>query len=184
MRFRGTLVLLVVGLALGAYVYFYEYKGAPKREEAKQQENRIWKFDSSTVQQTRPGNARPARHRRAERRQGVEAHVSAGPGRGFRGVEPPRKLGFGYQPRKRCRAERHESRPFRAEPAAGDRSGQDQGRQELPDPVRKQQSDREFELRRAGGKKRSHARRELRRLRFQQEGRRSPEPFGPELRAV
>jgi hypothetical protein len=51
MRFRGTLALLVVGLGLGAYLYFYEYKGAEKREEAKQQESRIWKFDSNTVQQ-------------------------------------------------------------------------------------------------------------------------------------
>ena len=51
MRFRGTLVLLVAVLGLGVYLYYYEYKGAEQRDKAKQEENRIWKFESSTVQQ-------------------------------------------------------------------------------------------------------------------------------------
>lgn len=51
MRFRGTLVLLVLGAALGAYLYFVEIKGGAKREEAKQQENRVWKFESNTIRQ-------------------------------------------------------------------------------------------------------------------------------------
>jgi hypothetical protein len=51
MRFKGTLVLLIVCLALGGYVYFYEIKGGEQREKAKEAENQIWKFDSKNVQQ-------------------------------------------------------------------------------------------------------------------------------------
>jgi hypothetical protein len=51
MRFKGTLVLLLVCLGLGAYVYFYEIKGGEQREKAKEAENQVWKFDSKTIQQ-------------------------------------------------------------------------------------------------------------------------------------
>ena len=51
MRFKGTFALLVVCAALGAYLYFFEIKGAQKAETAKQEENRIWKVDSNTIQQ-------------------------------------------------------------------------------------------------------------------------------------
>lgn len=51
MRFRGTLVLAVVVAAVGAFLYFYEIKGGEKREEAKQQENKIWKLDANAIQQ-------------------------------------------------------------------------------------------------------------------------------------
>jgi len=51
MRFRGTLALLVICAGLGGYVYFYEYKGGEKRDKAKQEENRLWKLDSSSIQQ-------------------------------------------------------------------------------------------------------------------------------------
>jgi len=51
MRFRGTLVLLILCAGVAAFVYFYEIKGGEKREKAKQEENRIWKVDSATIQQ-------------------------------------------------------------------------------------------------------------------------------------
>jgi hypothetical protein len=51
MRFRGTFALLLICAALGAYLYFFEIKGGQKAETAKQEENRIWKVDSNTIQQ-------------------------------------------------------------------------------------------------------------------------------------
>jgi hypothetical protein len=51
MRFRGTAILLVICAALGGFLYFYEYKGGEKREKAKQEENRLWKVESSSIQQ-------------------------------------------------------------------------------------------------------------------------------------
>ena len=51
MRFKGTLVLLLVCLALGAYVYFYEIKGGEQREKAKQAENQVWKLEDKSIQQ-------------------------------------------------------------------------------------------------------------------------------------
>jgi len=51
MRFRGTLVLLIICAALGGYLYFYEYKGGEKRDKAKQEENRLWKLESNSIQQ-------------------------------------------------------------------------------------------------------------------------------------
>jgi hypothetical protein len=51
MRFRGTLALLVICAALGGYLYFYEYKGGEKRDKAKQEENRLWKLESNSIQQ-------------------------------------------------------------------------------------------------------------------------------------
>ncbi len=51
MRFRGTWILLIICAALGAYVYFYEIRGGEKREKQKQEENRIWKVESDSIQQ-------------------------------------------------------------------------------------------------------------------------------------
>ena len=34
MRFRGTLILAVLCIGFGAYIYFYDIKGGEKREEA------------------------------------------------------------------------------------------------------------------------------------------------------
>ena len=51
MRFKGTLILLVLCLGLGAYLYFYEIKGGEKRDKAKQAENQVWKLDSSAIRQ-------------------------------------------------------------------------------------------------------------------------------------
>ena len=51
MRFKGTLILLILCLGLGAYLYFYEIKGGEQRDKAKQAENQIWKLDGSTVRQ-------------------------------------------------------------------------------------------------------------------------------------
>ncbi len=51
MRFKGTLMLLILCLGLGAYLYFYEIKGGEKREKAKQAENQIWKLESGDIRQ-------------------------------------------------------------------------------------------------------------------------------------
>lgn len=51
MRFRGTIILLLLCAGVAGYLYFYEIKGGEKRDKAKQEENRIWKIDSATIQQ-------------------------------------------------------------------------------------------------------------------------------------
>jgi hypothetical protein len=51
MRFKGTLILLIIVLALGAYVYFYEIKGGEQREKAKESENQVWKLEDRNIQQ-------------------------------------------------------------------------------------------------------------------------------------
>ena len=51
MRFKGTLVLLIVVLALGGFIYFYEIKGGEQREKAKESESQIWKFEDKDIQQ-------------------------------------------------------------------------------------------------------------------------------------
>lgn len=50
MRFKGTIVLLIFCAGFGAYLYFYEIKGAEQREKAKQEENRLWKVESGDIQ--------------------------------------------------------------------------------------------------------------------------------------
>jgi hypothetical protein len=44
MRFKGTFLLLILAIAFGSYLYFYEFKGSEKREKAKQAESQIWAF--------------------------------------------------------------------------------------------------------------------------------------------
>jgi hypothetical protein len=51
MRFKGTLILLIVVLALGAFIYFYEIKGGAQREKAKESENKVWGIDEKNIQQ-------------------------------------------------------------------------------------------------------------------------------------
>ena len=51
MRFKGTLVLLIIVLALGAYVYFYEIKGGEQRQKAKEAEDQVWKIEDKNIQQ-------------------------------------------------------------------------------------------------------------------------------------
>jgi hypothetical protein len=51
MRFKGTFVLLIVCLALGSYVYFYEIKGGEQRDKAKEEEKQIWKLNETTIKQ-------------------------------------------------------------------------------------------------------------------------------------
>ncbi len=51
MRFRGTLVLLLVCASFGGFLYFYEIKGGEKREKAKQEEKQLWKVESGAIQQ-------------------------------------------------------------------------------------------------------------------------------------
>ena len=49
MRFKGTVVLLVIAILFGGYIYFYEYKGGEEREAAKKIENRLWQFDAEDI---------------------------------------------------------------------------------------------------------------------------------------
>jgi len=51
MRFRGTLVLFALCLALGVFVYFYEIRGGEERAKAKEEANRLWKVESADIQQ-------------------------------------------------------------------------------------------------------------------------------------
>ncbi len=51
MRFKGTLVLLMLCAGFGSYLYYYEIKGGEKREKAKQEEKQIWKVESGAIQQ-------------------------------------------------------------------------------------------------------------------------------------
>lgn len=47
---RTTLILLLLALGLGGFVYFYEIKGAPQRQEAKVQEQQIFSFEEEQIQ--------------------------------------------------------------------------------------------------------------------------------------
>ena len=51
MRFKGTLILLIICAGLGAFLYFYEFKGAEERTKAKQEENVVWKVPGADVSQ-------------------------------------------------------------------------------------------------------------------------------------
>ena len=47
---RTTLMLLLLALGLGGFVYFYEIKGATQKEQAKQLERQIFSFEPDQVQ--------------------------------------------------------------------------------------------------------------------------------------
>ncbi len=49
MRFKGTLVLVVVAAAIGAWLYFYEVRGKEGREKAKEAEGRLWTLEEKDV---------------------------------------------------------------------------------------------------------------------------------------
>jgi hypothetical protein len=51
MRFKGTVILLVVCLAFGSFIYFYEIKGGEEREKEKKSENLIWKINAKDIKQ-------------------------------------------------------------------------------------------------------------------------------------
>ena len=52
MRFRGTLILLLICAALGRFVYFYEIKGGETaREGRSRRPDRLWKVESANIQQ-------------------------------------------------------------------------------------------------------------------------------------
>jgi Domain of unknown function (DUF4340) len=51
MRFKGTLLLLLICAGLGAFVYYYEIRGGEQREKAKQEEKQLWKLESNNIQQ-------------------------------------------------------------------------------------------------------------------------------------
>ncbi len=51
MRFKGTFALLILCLALGGFLYFYEIKGGERREKAKQAESQVWKLEAKDIQQ-------------------------------------------------------------------------------------------------------------------------------------
>ncbi len=47
---RTTLILILLALGLGSFVYFYEIRGASQREEIKEQNQRIFSFSEDDVQ--------------------------------------------------------------------------------------------------------------------------------------
>ncbi|MBN3872979.1 MAG: DUF4340 domain-containing protein [Nostoc sp.] len=47
---RTTLILILLALGLGAFVYFYEIRGATVREEIKEQKQQIFSFAADDVQ--------------------------------------------------------------------------------------------------------------------------------------
>lgn len=47
---RTTLILLLLALGLGGFVYFYEIQGATQRQEAKAQKQKIFSFNEEQVQ--------------------------------------------------------------------------------------------------------------------------------------
>ena len=51
MRFKGTLVLLIVVLGLGGFIYFHEIKGGAQREKAKESESLLWKIEDRSIRQ-------------------------------------------------------------------------------------------------------------------------------------
>jgi hypothetical protein len=51
MRFKGTLLLLLICLGVGGFLYFYEIKGGDQRTKAKEGEKVVWKVPAGDVQQ-------------------------------------------------------------------------------------------------------------------------------------
>ena len=51
MRFKGTLILLLVCIGIGCFIYFYEIKGGEEREKAKEAESRFWMIEGKDIQQ-------------------------------------------------------------------------------------------------------------------------------------
>ena len=51
MRFKGTWILLLICLALGCFIYFYEIKGGEEREKAKEAEKRFWVIEGNQIKQ-------------------------------------------------------------------------------------------------------------------------------------
>ncbi|MEH2026430.1 DUF4340 domain-containing protein [Nostoc sp.] len=47
---RTTLILILLALGLGGFVYFYEIRGATQREEIKEQKQKIFSFGENDVQ--------------------------------------------------------------------------------------------------------------------------------------
>lgn len=47
---RTTLILILIALSLGAFVYFYEIKGTPQGEEVKEKKQQIFSFTADDVQ--------------------------------------------------------------------------------------------------------------------------------------
>ena len=47
---KTTLVLILLALGIGSFVYFYEIKGATQRKEVKDKEQQIFAFEASDVQ--------------------------------------------------------------------------------------------------------------------------------------
>ena len=96
MRFKGTLVLLIVCLALGSYLYFYEIKGGEQREKAKEAENQVWKLEGKDIQQIELDL--PSQHITAVRKSEKEwaTHRSPDPGCRFGRAESPGELGIQY----------------------------------------------------------------------------------------
>lgn len=51
MRFKGTLVLLLLFVALGGYVYFAEYRGADERQKQEEEKKKVFPVEGKDVQE-------------------------------------------------------------------------------------------------------------------------------------
>jgi hypothetical protein len=49
MRFKGTWLLMILCLALGVFIYFYEIKGGQERDKAKEAETRLWMIEGKDI---------------------------------------------------------------------------------------------------------------------------------------
>jgi hypothetical protein len=50
---RTTLILLLLALGLGGFVYFYEIQGTPQRQEAREKQQQIFTFKEEQIQSLR-----------------------------------------------------------------------------------------------------------------------------------
>jgi hypothetical protein len=75
MRFKGTLVLLIVVFALGGFIYLYEIKGGAQREKAKESEGLIWKIEDKNIRQIELSS--PGQHLAAARKDEKEWALTA-----------------------------------------------------------------------------------------------------------
>ncbi|BAY33110.1 hypothetical protein NIES2107_50050 [Nostoc carneum NIES-2107] len=55
---RATLILILLALGLGSFVYFYEIRGATQREEVKEKKQQIFAFTADDVQSLKIATAK------------------------------------------------------------------------------------------------------------------------------
>jgi cyclophilin family peptidyl-prolyl cis-trans isomerase len=59
MRFKSTLIVFLITLALGAYAYFVEFKGGQNKDEKKKKENRVVQLEKDSISKIAVTFAKP-----------------------------------------------------------------------------------------------------------------------------